>query len=79
MFRWLWPSYDRQWTQEQQWVARRKVKEQLAIAANIETEWEAMTRKWEANDCRYEDCDLDYQTKMRGIMRDVSCLIVPTN
>jgi hypothetical protein len=75
MFRWLWPSYDRQRTQEEQWVGRRKVKEQLAIAANIEAEWEAMTRKWEANDCRYEDCDLDYQTKMRGIMRDVSCII----
>lgn len=75
MFRWLWPSYDRQRTQEEQWMARREVKEQLAIAANIEAEWEAMTRKWEANDYRYEDCDLDYQTKMRGRMRDVSCLI----
>jgi hypothetical protein len=76
MFRWLWPSYDRQRTQEEQWVARRKVKEQLAIAANTEAEWEAMTRKWEANDYyRYEDCDLDYQTKMQGRMRDVSCLI----
>jgi hypothetical protein len=47
----------------------------IGYAANIEAEWEAMTRKWEANDFRYEDCDLDYQTKMRGIMRDVSCLI----
>jgi len=52
------------------------VKEQLAIAANTEAEWEAMMRKWEANDYRYEDCDLDYQTKMRGRMQDVSCLIL---
>jgi hypothetical protein len=60
MFRWLRPSYDRQRTQEEQWVTRRKVEEQLAIAANAEAEWEAMTRKWEANGCGYKDCDLDY-------------------
>ena len=49
MFHWLWPLYDQKWTEEEQRVACRKVKEQLAIASITEAEWEAMTRKWEAN------------------------------
>jgi hypothetical protein len=56
MFRWLWPSSDQQPAQEEQWIAHREVKEQLAFATKTQTEWEANG---------YEDFDLDYQTKMQ--------------
>jgi len=73
MFRWLWPSSNQQPTQEEQWIARREVKEQLAIAAKTREEWDAMMRKWAAND--YEDFNPNYQFTMQTRMRDVRCLI----
>jgi hypothetical protein len=73
MFRWLWPSSNQQPTQEEQWMARREVKEQLAIAGKTRKEWDAMMRKWEAND--YKDFNPDYQFTMQTRMRDVRCLV----
>ena len=58
-------------------MARKEVKEQLAIAAKTREEWDAMVRKWEAND--YKDFNRHYQFKMQTRMQDVRCLIFSVN
>jgi hypothetical protein len=69
MFRWFTGSSHRQLTEEEQWVARREIQEQVDLARKTQTEWEAMIKKWEAND--YKDFDWGCQAKMNEVICSV--------
>jgi len=47
-------------------VARREIQEQVDLARKTQTEWEAMIKKWEAND--YKDFDWGCQAKMNEVI-----------
>jgi len=66
MFCWLSGSSHRQPIEEEQWVAHSEIQEQVDLARKTQAEWEAMIKKWEAND--YKDFDLGYKAKMKEVI-----------
>jgi hypothetical protein len=74
MFRWLSGSSHRQPTEEERWAARREIQEQVDLAREIQAEWEATIKKWEAND--YKDFDPGYQAEMQQVMHGVRCSLL---
>jgi hypothetical protein len=47
-------------------VAHSEIQEQVDLARKTQAEWEAMIKKWEAND--YKDFDLGYKAKMKEVI-----------
>jgi hypothetical protein len=74
MFRWLSGSSHRQLTEEERWAAHREIQEQVDLAREIQAEWEATIKKWEAND--YKDFDPGYQAEMQWVMHGVRCSLL---